>query len=110
MKYLALIVLLFSAPVFGQMVGPTPTATGTPIVGMHITPVNPDIRRGQTVQLKLYDTTGTLVESGVTWSSATPEVATVSATGLVSTMDTGTVQIIATYKGQIESSMVTITP
>jgi lactocepin len=70
------------------------------------------IRKAGTVQLSVaaYDASNNrIVGRAVIWSSDDQAVATVDATGLVTTKKAGVVQITATIDGKSDSSIITVT-
>jgi alpha-tubulin suppressor-like RCC1 family protein len=69
------------------------------------------IQVGQTVSLTAQgvDASGAPVAAGTTWSSASNAIATVNATGTVTGVAPGTVDIIATIKGKTGHTAVTVT-
>jgi hypothetical protein len=81
---------------------------------VQVTPATQSLPVGQTTQLTAIGTYGNAnrprtqnITSGVTWTSATPTVATVSATGLVTAVSAGTTTITADatgFNGQVSSS------
>lgn len=80
-------------------------AVTAPVINTNAVAVTPrvsSLRVGQTQQLAatLLDKTGATVSAGaVTWKSAEPTIATVSATGLVTMLTTGSTAIQATIEG-----------
>jgi hypothetical protein len=84
--------------------GDSPTAPPAPpppprVASVVITAPAPDVAEGKTIQLsaETKDSTGTTVSGrSISWSSGTPEIATVSSTGLVTAISRGTATIIAT--------------
>ena len=91
--------------------GSTPTAivADTPLLtGLSVTPVAPAIQSGSTLQLTatgtFSDTSTSDLTDQVTWSSSTPAVATVSATGLVNAPGVGSATIIASDSGGLTAS------
>ena len=80
-------------------------AVTAPVINTNAVAVTPrvsSLRVGQTQQLAatLLDKAGATVSAGaVTWKSAEPTIATVSATGLVTMLTTGSTAIQATIEG-----------
>ena len=79
------------------------TVTSATLVSIAVTPASPSITKGLTQQ---FTATGTYTDSShadltsqVTWASATPAVATISATGLATALTGGTTAITATFGG-----------
>jgi galactose oxidase len=90
----------------------TVTATPEPVASVEVTPAAPNVDAGSTVQLTATpkDTAGQpLSGRSVTWSSADPQVATVSSAGLVTGVTSGLVVITATSEGKPGTSSVTVT-
>ena len=81
---------------------------------VQVTPAAQSLPVGQTTQLTAIGTYGNAsrprtqnITNGVTWTSTTPTVATVSATGLVTAVAVGTTTITAestAFNGQVSSS------
>ena len=95
--------------------GKTGTAAITvqlaPVDRIVVTPANPTVNIGQTVQLTatLYDQrNNVLTGRTVTWSSADVSKATVSNNGLVTALKKGTVAITASSGGKSGSTTITI--
>ncbi|NVB81389.1 MAG: hypothetical protein HOV81_23535 [Kofleriaceae bacterium] len=92
----------------------TTTVTVTPaeLVSFAVTPANPTIGDGQTQQMtatgRYTDTSTADLTGTVTWTSATPATATVSAAGLVTAEDPGTSVITATLGSVSGSTTVTV--
>jgi uncharacterized protein YjdB len=87
------------------------TATVAPVASIAVTPVGFVLDVGQTRQLTaiVLDANGNrLTDRVVTWSSDSPEVATVSSTGLVSAIGYGYATITATCEGKTFSLAVTV--
>jgi uncharacterized protein YjdB len=93
----------------------TLTVTAATLASIALTPRSPSIARGTTQQLKA---TGTYTDqstqdltSQVTWTSGSPTVAAVDATGLAAALVRGTSSITAAF-GRVTSSavVVTVTP
>lgn len=81
------------------------------VASVSVTPATASVGAGQTVQLAATarDANGnTLSGRTITWSSATPGIATVSASGLVSGVAPGTVTITATSEGKSAAAQVTV--
>lgn len=88
------------------------TITSSRAATVAIVPAAPTARVGQSAQLSLdvRDASGTqLMSRPATWSSATPAVATVSASGLVSAVTVGTSVITATVDGVATTATFTVT-
>jgi uncharacterized protein YjdB len=84
---------------------PIPVASVTPSL------TQLSIYVGQTVQLgvTLKDVTGgTLTGRSISWTSATPLVATITAQGLVTAVAPGTASIVATAEGKTTTATVTV--
>jgi len=83
-----------------------------PVASVTVTPLNPTVVAGQTVTLTaaVRDAQGNTLVRPVEWSSATPSVATVSATGVVTALTQGTALIRATSGGVSGSTTVTVRP
>lgn len=85
----------------GALSGTLPlTVTAAEVDSVFITPAAPSVPLGQTRALtanaRFSDGTSQVIASGVVWSSATPAIATVNGTGLVSTVAQGVTRITAT--------------
>ena len=96
--------------------GKTGTATITvqlvPVDRIVVTPANPSVQDGNTIQLTatLYDAqNNVLTGRTVTWTSSNTNKATVSSTGLVTARDDGNVTITASSGGKSGSTVVTVT-
>lgn len=90
-----------SATVLGRS-GSVAVTVAPPVASVQVTAPDSSIVRGQTVQLTATPrTAGGAVVTGrtVTWSSASPSVATVSTSGLVSAVGIGSAVITATVDG-----------
>ena len=86
-------------------------ATVAPVASIAVTPVAIVLNAGQTRQLTaiVLDADGNrLTDRVVTWSSDSPDVATVSSTGLVSAVAYGYATITATCEGKTFSLAVTV--
>jgi uncharacterized protein YjdB len=89
------------------------TVTPAPVGSVTILPSTSSRASGQTVQLTatVRDTTGAVVtDRPVSWTSSDTLVATVSASGLVSALTTGTATITATSETKSGTASVTVTP
>jgi uncharacterized protein YjdB len=87
------------------------TVTNQSIDKILVTPANPRIREGRTVQLiaTAYDATNHVIPSvTVTWSSSNTNRATVSSTGLVLGIQDGTLTITASARGKSGSTTVRV--
>ncbi len=91
--------------------GGTPQVKPVTVATVRVTPSAAALDIGATIQLNATatDAIGTVIAGKtVTWTSATPAVATVTTTGLVSGLAAGTVAVTATIDGVIGSSSVTV--
>lgn len=89
------------------------TVTPVPVATVEVTPVRADISIGQTVVLKATakDARGNVLAGrAVTWTSGGPSVATVSNTGVVTAVGTGSALIFASVEGRSGSATVNVTP
>ena len=89
------------------------TVTAAVLQSIAVTPANPSIPKGTT---QPFTATGTFSDSStqnltgsVTWASATPSVATITAAGLATGVSTGTSSISATQSGISGSTVLTVT-
>src|SRR5206468_74943 len=89
------------------------TVTAATLTSIAVTPANPSIAKGTTQQ---FTATGTYTDSTtqnltsqVTWVSATPSVATITAAGLATGVATGTSTISATLTGITGTTVLTVT-
>lgn len=76
-----------------------------------VSPASATMLDDSTLQLTavVVNAQGDTIDATVEWATSNPARATVSATGLVTAVDTGTVQIHATYEGMGGFSSITIT-
>lgn len=84
-----------------------------PVRSIAISPAAPSVLAGDTVRLAVQalDSAGNaLAGREVTWRSDTPSIATVSAAGLVQTIQLGVARIVATVEGVSASTTVTAVP
>jgi uncharacterized protein YjdB len=89
------------------------TVTPAPVGSVTVLPSTSTRASGQTVQLAatVRDATGAVVtDRTVSWTSSDPLTATVSPSGLVSTLATGTATITATSETKSGTATVTVTP
>jgi hypothetical protein len=90
------------------------TVTGATLVSISITPVNPSISAGLSVQFtatgQFSDGSTANLTNNVTWQSSDNTVAVISASGLATTFKAGAVTISAVYQGQFASTTLTIMP
>jgi uncharacterized protein YjdB len=87
------------------------TVTRVPVATVQITPSSSSVTQGQTRQLStiITDSLGVVVtDRSVEWTSSDPTRATVSTTGLVSTLAPGTVTITATSENRSGTASVTV--
>src|SRR5205823_3248600 len=88
------------------------TVTLVPVASVAVAPATASVRVGQTVQLTATpkdSAGGTLTGRVVTWGSNNTSVATVSGSGLVTSVAAGTATLTATSDGQAGSAVVTVT-
>lgn len=84
-----------------------------PVVAVRVSPSSRDLTVGQTAQLiaEPLDAQGNVLSGrSVAWSSGRPDVATVSATGLVTALSPGNAIITATVEGKSGVGAVTVSP
>jgi uncharacterized protein YjdB len=84
-----------------------------PVVAVRVSPSSRDLTVGQTAQLiaEPLDAQGNVLSGrSITWSSGRPDVATVSATGLVTALTPGNAIITATVEGKSGVGAVTVSP
>jgi uncharacterized protein YjdB/alpha-tubulin suppressor-like RCC1 family protein len=89
------------------------TVVPIPVATVEVTPATPTVIVGATQQLTATPKSGTgaaLTDRVVTWVSATPATATVSATGLVTGVAVGSVVITATSETIDGTATVTVNP
>lgn len=87
--------------------------TRVPVTTVRVSPTSSSVIQGGTVQLNttIEDSTGTVVtDRTVEWVSSDPTRATVSGTGLVTTLAPGSVTVTATSENRSGSASVTIQP
>lgn len=103
--------VLIAASAQGKDAFASITVTNQSVERIVVTPANPRIMEGQTVQMiaTAYDATNHVIPSvRVTWSSSNSNRATVSSTGLVLGIQDGTVAITASSGGKSGSTTVRI--
>ena len=88
------------------------TVTAAVLQSISVTPANPTIAKGTTQQ---FTATGSYSDSStqdltsqVTWASATPSVASITAGGLATGLDTGTSNVSASLAGISGSTVLTV--
>lgn len=90
----------------------TITVTDVALTGLSVTPETPNIVLGNTLQLTasatFSDSTISNVTGQSTWASSDEAIATVDQNGLVSPVAVGPVTITATFGGQSDSALVTV--
>jgi alpha-tubulin suppressor-like RCC1 family protein len=90
---------------------PPPSIPVVPVASVAVTPQTVNVMVGESAQLTAVVTdTGGHVLTGqtVSWVSSAPQIATVSASGLVRAMSRGSVEIAATAEGKIGSAVATV--
>ena len=87
------------------------TASNVPVTGVSVSPTTATIETGSTQQLTATVAPSTATNQNVTWSSSNTSVATVSSTGLVTGVSTGSATITATTAdgGYTATCTVTVT-
>ncbi len=100
---------------FGGVTGTaTLTVTAGTLTSIQVSPVDPTVGINTTITFTatgIYsDGTRADLTNTATWSSSTPTVVSVSATGRAQTLMRGTSTITATFGGQSGTSRVTVTP
>lgn len=105
-----------TATIRGTSEGKSATATVTvslvPVATLQVVPSTLTLAAGRTAPLAALplDSAGTLLGGrSITWTSATPTVATVAASGIVTGVAPGTARITAATGGKSASSTVTVT-
>ena len=90
------------------------TATAPPVSSVVVTLATPSIALGTVgdqATAVLKDASGNVLQGRtVTWQSSSTTVATVSATGVITTVGVGTSTITATSEGQSGGALLTVTP
>jgi uncharacterized protein YjdB len=89
------------------------TVTSVGVASVRVTPSPGTVQQGRTLQLtaEALDAGGrVLTGRSVIWNSATPTVASVSSTGLVTGISVGTANVTATIDGVVGTVAVTVTP
>ena len=92
---------------------PEVPSDGPFVAAVVITPSNPSLIPGRSMQMRAtavhLDNTTSDVGWQATWTSSRPDVATVNSTGLVSTLQTGETTISAEYQGVAGSTSFIVT-
>lgn len=103
-----------SAQFNGLSSSATLTVTDATVASLVLSPANPSLASGTSVELQAVatfsDGTQQDVSSRSSWTSATPATASVSPSGLVSALNPGTSQMTAQFGGQMANTLVTVTP
>jgi uncharacterized protein YjdB len=97
----------------GKSGSATLTVTPVPVASVTVNPATASVVAGATRQLtaETRDASGNILAGrAVVWSSSQPAVATVSITGLVTAVASGTTTITATSEGKAGTSAITVTP
>jgi uncharacterized protein YjdB len=96
----------------GKTGNATITVTPAPVATVTVSPTSAIVVQGGTEQLSvtLNDAHGNVLTRPMTWSSSSDAVATVSQSGLVSAISSGTATITATSEGQSGTSSLTVSP
>jgi len=107
----ATVTVFTPAPGGGTSSGATFTIAPIPVASVTVDPEQGEIVQGGTLQLSATPRSAAgdpLAGRTVTWSSATEAVATVSGTGLVTSVSPGTATISATSEGQSGSATIIV--
>ena len=89
--------------------------TGPTVVSVQLTPINPTVTVGATVQMLLLQhlsdgTTQTVTSTDVTWQTTVASVASVDAHGVVTGVTAGSAQIWGTYAGIAYGVSINVSP
>ena len=87
------------------------TVTPAPVTSVMVTPTSASVLQGQTLQLTatIKDSAGNVLSGrAVTWTSSDASVATVSSSGLVRAVATGSVTITATSEGRSGTAAIVV--
>ena len=86
--------------------------TAVPVASIRVTPATATVALGQTAQLaaQALDASGNSLNRSITWSSDQPSIATVSQTGLVTSVNAGVARISASVGAVAGAASVTVTP
>jgi uncharacterized protein YjdB len=90
----------------------TVAAAPAPVATVTVSPAAPSVQAGSTVQLSAVTrdaNNNVLTGRVVTWSSANTSIAGISASGLVTALVVGSVQVTATSEGKTGTSSITVT-
>lgn len=91
-----------------------PVAPGVTVTALSLTPAEPSVALGETQQIvanaKLSDGTSKNVSGFVEWTNTADTVATINATGLVTSHSQGVTTITASYNGFVQSISLTVGP
>ena len=97
----------------GKTASSSITVSSVPVSSVVVTPNASDLVVGQTTQLKAEPRDGSgqpLVGRAVSWSTSAPNVASVSSTGLVTAIASGTATISATSEGKAGTATINVSP
>src|SRR6185436_976170 len=84
-----------------------------PVATIAVSPTSATLQIGATQQLSAVTrdaNNNVLTGRAISWSSANPAIATVSQSGLVTTVSAGSVSVSASSEGQVGSSAITVNP
>lgn len=91
----------------------TSSPTNTTLTSIQVTPANQSIMKGSTLQFHAIGTYSNGSTADITnqvgWSSSTPAVATINASGLAAAVATGSTRILASLSNVTASTMLTVT-
>ena len=103
---------VLTATVEGKTASAKVVVSPVPVATVQVTPAEGQLQVGATLDLSAaaYDANGNLLTGRpVSWSSGNPAVATVSATGVVTGVSGGPVDVFATVEGRVGTARLTIT-
>ena len=100
-----------NALVEGRTAAATVTVSAVPVVSVSVSPTSANLTIGDVQQLtaSAFDASNNpLTGRVVTWSSANPAIATITAQGAVTAVAPGTVNMVATVEGRTATASITV--